>query len=163
MGGGVHALPQSRASWASEHGSPTGTVPRAMQGRAHGGHAVHTRHGSQPQGSPAQAGTRGSRGASPHRPLCWAPRSHAVPSSCCPSTADFVNCPVFILFIHLFIVLAALGLCCWGGFPWLQQAGLLSCCGSWAPGHQLKGRSARQRSPQGQRGPCRCARPACRL
>ena len=132
-GGGVHTLPQSRASWASKHGSPTGTVPRAMQGRAHGRHAVHTRHGSQPQGSPSQAGTRGSRGESPHRPLCWAPKSHTVPSSRCPSTADFVNCPVFILFIHCFGHAGSLLL---GGFPWLHRVGttlLLRLTGSRAP------------------------------
>lgn len=151
-GGCVHFAPQSRYGAG---GLPTRLGQLGLRARlAHrhrplgpcrAGHTAGTRHTrapreSTPRGPPAGRNARVPREVTHHQ-LCRAPRNHTVPSSPCPFTADFAN---FLIFMYLFIILAALGLCGCGGFPWLQlTASRAPAEGSW--------RTAR--SLQGQRGP----------
>ena len=146
------------ARQARPAGPPSTACPLALPpGPCRARHTAGTRHThtpreSTPRGPLADRNAQVPRGVTHHQ-LCWAPRNHTVPSSPCPSTADFVNFLIFILFTYSLFWL------CWVS----AAVGAFSGCSSRPPGRRLKGPVAWQRSLQGQWGPCRCAQLACRL
>ena len=93
------------ARQARPAGPPSTACPLAPPpGPCRAGHTAGTRHThtpreSTPRGPLADRNAQVPRGVT-HHLLCWAPRNHTVPSSPCPSTADFVNFLIFILFTY---------------------------------------------------------------
>lgn len=132
----------------------TACPPAPSPGPCRAGHTAGTRHSHTPRESTPREPLAGRNARVPrgvtHHEVCWAPRNHTVPSSPCPSMADFVNFLILILFT------------CSLFWPrWVSVAvGAFFGCSSRPPGRRLKGPGARQRSPQGQRGAGCCARPA---
>lgn len=74
-GTGRGGCPPGSASWASEHGLPTSTIPRAVQGRAHGGHAAHAT-GVNPKGAPRRPERPGPQGSHPPRGVLGTQKPH---------------------------------------------------------------------------------------
>lgn len=133
----------------------------------------NTRHRGQPQGS-----REGLEGSHPPARCAGPPGAHCALRTLpvhCGSRAPArcvgppgARCALRTLPVHFGLRQPPRVCLTFSFIPCFGSAGSL-CCGGFhagsspASGRRLKGRGARQRSPQGQRGPCTCARPARRL